>query len=276
VRRLRNGRCVGSKRFQDLDAVPEHPVADATAHAAPDDRRHVRRRRRLDRRLLRLDAADAQRASGSPPRDALSDTSRDPAAVPATSAAPAAWVIEGVRDFDYTVGSVAPVGFQACTRVFHPAGRREGNGLVELRWADVARDYGRLMHPLAERGSLTGTWSSRDPARHRVGAEAPSTGKPPTRLVRGLAEVLAAHTQTREHCSFAVWEPNVWWPEDRAWCAASGIDLMSTYVGGSASCIAALLADDHLEALPASVDQLVTWDADIINPLPAAPGSGSV
>ncbi len=70
--------------------------------------------------------------------------------------------------------------------------------------------------------------------------------------------------------------PNVWWPEDRAWCVASEIDLMSTYVGGSASCVAALLADEDIEALPVSVDQRVTWDADTINPLPAPPGSGSV
>jgi hypothetical protein len=238
--------------------------------------------------------------------------------VPATSAAPAAWVIDGVRNFDYTVGSVVPVGFEAYARVFHPAGRRDGRELVDVRWADVARDYGRVMHPAAEWGSLTGTWSSTDPNRHRIWDEAPSTGQPPTRLLHTLAEALVPHTQTPDDCSFAVWAgwgggieerlataarfslpqrpmlllsgpltaadtveqwgepPNIWWPEDRAWCVSSEIDLMSTYVGGSASCIAALLADERLEALPASVDQLVTWNADTINPLPAPPGSGSV
>lgn len=247
----------------------------------------------------------------------MSDERRDPAAVPATSAATAAWVIEGVRSFDYTVGSLVPVGFQAYARVFHPARCHHGREPVEVRWTDVASDYGRVMHPLAEWGSLTGTWSGIDPERRRIWDEAPSTGQPPARLVRGLAEVLAPHTQTPEHCSFGVWAgwagieerlaaaarfslpnrpmllltgpvtaadaveqwgepPNIWWPEDRAWCVASEIDLMSTYVGGSASCIAALLADERLEALPASVDQLVTWNADTINPLPAPPGSGSV
>ena len=30
--------------------------------------------------------------------------------------------------------------------------------------------------------------------------------------------------------------PNVWWPEDRAWCVATDIDLYDTYVGGSGEC----------------------------------------
>ena len=27
--------------------------------------------------------------------------------------------------------------------------------------------------------------------------------------------------------------PSIWWPEDRAWCVATDIDLFDTYVGGS-------------------------------------------
>jgi hypothetical protein len=61
---------------------------------------------------------------------------------------------------------------------------------------------------------------------------------------------------------------NLWWPEDRAWCVASEIDLMTTYVGGTVSCIGDLLTDDVLEAMPVSVDQRVTWDSDEVNPLP--------
>jgi hypothetical protein len=62
--------------------------------------------------------------------------------------------------------------------------------------------------------------------------------------------------------------PNLWWPEDRAWCVGTDIDLVTTYVGGSNDCIEALLSNGFLEALPASVDQKVTGDADTINPLP--------
>ena len=31
--------------------------------------------------------------------------------------------------------------------------------------------------------------------------------------------------------------PNIWWPEDKAWAVVTDIDLMDTYVGGSAACI---------------------------------------
>jgi hypothetical protein len=44
--------------------------------------------------------------------------------------------------------------------------------------------------------------------------------------------------------------PNLWWPEDRAWCVATEIDFTWTYVGGSAACIEQVLSDPELEALP--------------------------
>ena len=48
--------------------------------------------------------------------------------------------------------------------------------------------------------------------------------------------------------------PNLWWPEDRAWCVASEIDLYSTYVGGSRACIDQVLAAPGPEALEVSLD----------------------
>ncbi len=66
------------------------------------------------------------------------------------------------------------------------------------------------------------------------------------------------------------WEQSasLWWPADRAWFVATDIDLVTTYVGGSAACIADLLAEPGLETAAASPDQGVTWDADQINPWP--------
>jgi hypothetical protein len=63
----------------------------------------------------------------------------------------------------------------------------------------------------------------------------------------------------------------LWWPDDRQWCVATDVDLLTTYVGGSVACIDALLREHELEALPVSVDQSVTWQADTINPTPAPP-----
>jgi hypothetical protein len=51
---------------------------------------------------------------------------------------------------------------------------------------------------------------------------------------------------------------NLWWPDDRAWCVASEIDLAWTYVGGPAGLIGRLLADERIEALPAAPDDPFT------------------
>jgi hypothetical protein len=64
---------------------------------------------------------------------------------------------------------------------------------------------------------------------------------------------------------------NLWWAGDRQWCAATDIDLMTTYVGGSAGCMQATISNDALEAMPVPSHQRVTWDADTINPLPDPP-----
>jgi len=64
---------------------------------------------------------------------------------------------------------------------------------------------------------------------------------------------------------------HLWWPDDRRWCVATDVDLMTTYVGGTADCAAAVLAEPRLESYPVTVDQKVTWDADTVNPLPDAP-----
>lgn len=62
--------------------------------------------------------------------------------------------------------------------------------------------------------------------------------------------------------------PSLWWPEDRAWCVASDVDLQSTYLGASDMCIQSLIDDAQLEILPVDRYQSVARDADTINPEP--------
>ena len=59
--------------------------------------------------------------------------------------------------------------------------------------------------------------------------------------------------------------PNIWWPEDRAWCVATDIDPDSTYVGGQADCIDALTSDSRFEVLPITLDAPTYVDADTLN-----------
>jgi hypothetical protein len=60
--------------------------------------------------------------------------------------------------------------------------------------------------------------------------------------------------------------PNLIWPEDRAWFLASEIDFDSTLVGGSKALVRRLLEDRRFEAFEVGPDDLLTWNADKVNP----------
>ena len=65
------------------------------------------------------------------------------------------------------------------------------------------------------------------------------------------------------------YSPNLWWPDDRAWCVATEIDLPWTYVGGSDALVGDVLADAILETQPASPSddlrqRVPAWLADTI------------
>ena len=47
---------------------------------------------------------------------------------------------------------------------------------------------------------------------------------------------------------FFAQSPNLFWPEDRAWCVATEIDLAATLVAGSEPLVGELLADPRLDA----------------------------
>jgi hypothetical protein len=59
--------------------------------------------------------------------------------------------------------------------------------------------------------------------------------------------------------------PNLFWPDDRAWCVTTETDLDSTYLGGTAALIAEILADERLEAVPVPVTDPVWADSDEVN-----------
>lgn len=64
---------------------------------------------------------------------------------------------------------------------------------------------------------------------------------------------------------------NLWWPEDRGWCVATDIDLVSTYVGGRKAVIAEVVACPGIEALRVRSSDPVHYDADELNPSPQEP-----
>lgn len=152
------------------------------------------------------------------------------------------------------------------------------NDLGQLGVFDRPPDEGSLPHSYAGRladmlsrftttpeSCWFGVWEGWGASRMRLGL-AP-TFEIPGRSMYLLRGPLVALTQ-----SISV-EPtyqsaSLCWPEDRAWCLATDIDLESTYVGGSAACIRALLDRPGLEGLACDISDGISYMADTINPLP--------
>jgi hypothetical protein len=99
-----------------------------------------------------------------------------------------------------------------------------------------------------------------------VAAEAPTLVLPHREywLLRGPIALAAANLAPEPMEQSA----HLWWPADRAWCVATDVDQTSTYIGGAADCIAAVLAAEGVEAVPATPDDSTAWSADTVNPVP--------
>jgi hypothetical protein len=62
--------------------------------------------------------------------------------------------------------------------------------------------------------------------------------------------------------------PNLFWPADQAWCAASEIDFDSTLLGGTTELIDAILQAPIFDSWPVQPEDSLASDADRINLLP--------
>lgn len=88
-------------------------------------------------------------------------------------------------------------------------------------------------------------------------------------LAGSLADVaaLATATATADVHPFRPGSrtPSLLWPDDRAWCVATDVDLDSTLVGGPRALVDAVLADETLEAFEVDVDDSLGAFADEVN-----------
>jgi hypothetical protein len=206
----------------------------------------------------------------------------------------AAWIADRLSPFNScAVTSVVPSGFEAYTRVLHPLapparGQRPG------RWVDVASWSGIELVPgisfpdiaLPEHEpSGVEPWPRQVPqvgtlhvtdadalaavlARHTstqdrcwfcmwegwgsvLVADGPRVELPGRRYALFVGPLAALPSLIDAHDNHS---PSLWWPDDRAWCVATEIDLAWTYVGGQAALISDVLANPRLEAQPASPD----------------------
>ncbi|WP_312169345.1 hypothetical protein [Microbacterium sp.] len=63
----------------------------------------------------------------------------------------------------------------------------------------------------------------------------------------------------------AAQSPSILWPDDRAWVLVTEVDYDSTIIAGSAESIAAICADERLEAFAIPENADLTWDGDEVN-----------
>jgi hypothetical protein len=219
-----------------------------------------------------------------------------------TDASAGAWLTERIIGFAANVGSVVPRGFEAYARLFHP--------LDGGRWVERAAGNGRIAHPEMQLHLISSPPGAAPPSFQPL--HGVSVGSLPADELRALVTVLVRHTGTPERAWFAVCEgfegldgprlelpnrsyvllqgavvdamhvgellhgqsPNLWWPEDRAWCVATETDLAWTYVAGTEAAVAHVLRASGLEALPARITDGVTWDSDVLNgALDLSPGA---
>jgi hypothetical protein len=228
--------------------------------------------------------------------------------VPAHDVSPADWVVDALQAFGGGVRSIVPAGFEAYARVFHPAlgpggpvrwsTVAEANGRIAhaaMQWPAITGTWQDDQSPLWEAGPTPGILPT-DIAR-TLARVLGSCTQTPTRCwfavweghgcltdwVRAAPTFLIPHRRLhlfRGHVDAAVtsfcdppWglTANLWWPDDQAWCVATEIDFSTTYVGGSAACIAAITAAPELEAMVVEPTDGVTYRDDPLNPTPSPP-----
>lgn len=176
-----------------------------------------------------------------------------------------------------------------------------------VRWMTVATANGRTMHPLAEWDFLIATVPDQK-SQPGVWDRPPKIGQLDAHDTAAISSTLRLHTEQPEHCWYAIWEgntaldhlrgvggrltvtgreyfvvgdgvdalgthldgvsPSLCWPDDRAWCVSSNVDLMATYVGGTEECVDALVDHPGLEAFRVHAMDKITWDSDTINRRP--------
>jgi len=213
---------------------------------------------------------------------------------PALWAAKALWEWQEQEPRPVRVGSIVPARFEAYARIFNPpqAGERtlrwaelaaaRGIGFTaETAWWQIAHPDaaptppvvhyeddapldGSLPEPLLRTlaAILNGFTSTSDRCWYCLWD---GYGKPvrpwwrwPPRLHAPARSyvVFAGPLQAITSFSGGMWDqsPNLWWPDDRAWCVATEIDGFSTFVGASRLCVTAILEEPQLEALPTRAD----------------------
>lgn len=86
-------------------------------------------------------------------------------------------------------------------------------------------------------------------------------------LLHGPIETFAAGVLPSRDFPYGYRSPNLFWPDDRAWCVACEIDFTTTYIGCTDACRTDILATPELEAFPIDPATGLGYASDTINPI---------
>jgi hypothetical protein len=205
-----------------------------------------------------------------------------------------------MRGFAESVLSLVPAGFPSYVRIFHPLSNPAHPGPDGTTWAELAAANGKRAHAGmqlnaigVDMGDLI-SWASgtlapelastlvtvlarhtRTPDRcyfavwEGFGGLPKEVAAAPTFIVpRRRYHLLAGPVDAARKSvlgSTLPQSPNIWWPEDSAWCVATEIDLQSTYVGCTPECVSDLMSLHGVEAWAILPETGVTFDSDALN-----------
>lgn len=231
---------------------------------------------------------------------------------PVSDASVGEWIGDGLLAQGFLVGAFIPAGFEAYARLLHPAFEdRPRVREPTVRWAEIAAQAGASLRGDTSWRELTGDpadWTPHDPdegslpqsqAEALVSLLRPMTATPDSCYFGvwegwggvelhwpGAAQLWLPHGRTCLLLQGSIEDAaqpfnppsrqsaNLWWPEDRSWLVATEIDFHWTYIGGSASCIAQILADPRLETQPTGPHERAYRPLSIAEKSPANYASG--
>jgi hypothetical protein len=197
----------------------------------------------------------------------------------AVGVAPAGWIDEACGGAGWTVGALVPNGYQSVLRISAPdpevqswwsayrdlygvaaeIGRQHtsspdrawfaiwdghgfANSITQVAWRGPLDDNSR--RALEERRRTLRVESERRNAAIRTALQSVPTFELPGRRYYLLTGAVSAVTELR-YPGVVEWRnPDLFWPDDRRWFAATDVDFWSVYVGGD---------DDFLGQLATSV-----------------------
>jgi hypothetical protein len=214
---------------------------------------------------------------------------------------PVAWLAPRLSPRSFKVKMTCPVGYEAYARLFFPFIGPDTSDVAQfyenlMTWRRVAEMNGRVLHPLAERETIS--------APHEGEGEFTACIDTLSDLqAKALREVLLRYTSSEDYY-FLLWDgfgdlneqafagaakvhhemrewylfrgplrgvdalphdPSYLWPSDRAWCVAGDIDFEWVYLAGSQDLIDEVVALDVLDAIGTDPENDARSGMDVVN-----------